>query len=86
MNAAEARKIAEDLNDDKTKTALNHVYSEIKSAAIKGEFSLNYYKTLPKKAIDKLRIDGYSVNSESQYNESWYCISWKKPTSIIRDC
>jgi hypothetical protein len=78
MNAAEARKLAEDLNDDKTKTALNHVYSEIKSAAIKGEFSLYYYKSLPVKAIDKLRLDGYTVNYETQYNESWYCISWKK--------
>ena len=79
MNAAEARKLAEDLNDDITKTALNFVYGEIKIAAIKGSFSLNYYRNLPKKAIEKLMLDGYIVKPESQHNESWYYISWKTP-------
>lgn len=78
MNAAEARRLAEDLNDDKTNSALSAIYSEVKSAATKGDYSFNYYGNIPKKAIDKLKLEGYTVTYDSQYNESWYCISWKR--------
>lgn len=76
INAADARKKADESIDIKAAAQIRDVEGEVIAACEDGKTSIVYRKSLTEKTIVKLQELGYEVVGGSQYNERYYVISW----------
>ena len=77
MKASVARKIASDMKPNPEKEEYEKVMAKIEQAALKSEYKMWYYKSIPPNVRKQLTKDGYKVGKEIwDRNESLTEISW----------
>ena len=78
LTAQEARKIANDLNEDILSGELIEIMEDITKRCNSGFTHITYEnKVFKEKTIAKLKELGYKINYGSHYNDEYIEVNWK---------